>query len=38
MGTLLVAHGTRSEHGVAMVGDLAAAMSAPTCSGGWRCG
>ena len=28
MGTLLVAHGTRSEHGVAMVGDLAAAMSA----------
>lgn len=27
MGTLLVAHGTRSEHGVAMIGDLAAAMS-----------
>lgn len=27
MGTLLVAHGTRSEHGVAMIGDLAAAMT-----------
>ncbi|KXO92369.1 cobalamin biosynthesis protein CbiX [Tsukamurella pulmonis] len=27
MGTLLVAHGTRSEHGVAMIGELAAAMS-----------
>lgn len=27
MGTLLVAHGTRSAHGVAMIGDLAAAMA-----------
>ncbi len=27
MGTLLVAHGTRSEHGVAMIGELAGVMT-----------